>query len=105
MGVNVALTQIVAEELGVPMTRVSMIMGDTSATPDQGGVGASNSIASGGAALRNVAATVRGLLLQAAARRLDTPIDQLSLQNGVMIGLAAVAIGLVRRSCSRDRSR
>src|SRR5258708_6469915 len=73
MGVNVALTQIVAEELGVPMNRVTMIMGDTSGTPDQGGVGASNSIASGGAALRNVAATVRGLLLRAAARHLNTP--------------------------------
>ena len=84
MGVNVALTQIVAEELGVPMSRVTMIMGDTSGTPDQGGVGSSNSVASGGAALRNVAATVRGLLLQAAARRLDVPADQLSLQNGVI---------------------
>ena len=48
MGVNVALTQIVAEELDVPMNRVTMIMGDTSGTPDQGGVGASNSVASGG---------------------------------------------------------
>src|SRR6187200_507555 len=58
MGVNVALTQIVAEELSVPVNRVTMVMGDTSGTPDQGGVGASNSIASGGAALRNVSATV-----------------------------------------------
>jgi CO/xanthine dehydrogenase Mo-binding subunit len=84
MGVDVALSQIVAEELGVPFGRVRMIMGDTSATPDQGGVGASNSIASGGAALRNVAATVRGLLLQAAAKRLDTPIEQLTVKDGVV---------------------
>jgi CO/xanthine dehydrogenase Mo-binding subunit len=84
MGVNVALSQIVAEELDVPMNRVTMIMGDTSGTPDQGGVGSSNSIASGGAALRNVAATVRALLLQAAARRLDTPVEQLSVQNGIV---------------------
>ena len=35
MGVNVALSQIVAEELGVPMSRVTMIMGDTQGTPDQ----------------------------------------------------------------------
>lgn len=84
MGVNVALAQIVAEELSVPVNRVTMIMGDTSGTPDQGGVGSSNSIASGGAALRNVAATVRGLLLRVAARRLETPIEQLSLQNGIV---------------------
>jgi nicotinate dehydrogenase subunit B len=84
MGVDVALSQIVAEELGVPMNHVTMIMGDTSGTPDQGGVGSSNSIASGGAALRNVAATVRGLLLQTAARRLDTPVDWLSVRDGVV---------------------
>jgi len=84
MGVNVALAQIVAEELGVPMSRVTMVMGDTTGTPDQGGVGASNSIASGGAALRNVAATVRGILLERASRRLDTPVEQLSIENGVV---------------------
>jgi CO/xanthine dehydrogenase Mo-binding subunit len=84
MGVNVALTQIVAEELGVPFDRVTMIMGDTSATPDQGGVGASNSIASGGPALRNVAATVRELLLKAAAARLETPVEQLTVEDGVV---------------------
>ena len=91
MGVNIALTQIVAEELGVSMERVAMLMGDTTGTPDQGGVGSSNSVASGGAALRNVAATVRGLLLQAASRRLDTPVDQLSVQNGVVSAKAAPA--------------
>src|SRR3954471_9721314 len=84
MGVNVALAQIVAEELSVPMNRVTMVMGDTSGTPDQGGVGASNSIASGGAALRNVSATVRDLLVQAASRRLETPANELAVQDGVV---------------------
>ncbi|HUR33291.1 MAG TPA: molybdopterin cofactor-binding domain-containing protein [Vicinamibacterales bacterium] len=89
MGVNVALAQIVAEELSVPVSRVTMIMGDTSGTPDQGGVGSSNSVASGGAALRNVAATVRGLLLQAAAKRLDAPLEQLAVQDGVVTSKVA----------------
>lgn len=84
MGVDVALAQIVAEELDVPLERIRMVMGDTSGTPDQGGVGSSNSISSGGVALRNVAATVRGLLLQAASTRLEAPIDQLSVVNGVV---------------------
>ena len=84
MGVNVALSQIVAEELDVPVDRITMIMGDTAGTPDQGGVGSSNSVSSGGVALRNVASTVRGLLLQAASKRLDAPVDQLSVVNGVV---------------------
>lgn len=84
MGVNVALSQIVAEELGVDFDRVTMVMGDTSGTPDQGGVGSSNSVSSGGAALRNVAATVRGLLLQAGSRRLGVPVDRLVVRSGVV---------------------
>ena len=102
MGVNVALSQIVAEELGVPMNRVTMLMGDTSGTPDQGGVGASNSIASGGAALRNVAATVRGLLLDAGSRRLGVPVDQLSIENGVINSKAAPGRSLSYGELVRD---
>jgi CO/xanthine dehydrogenase Mo-binding subunit len=84
MGVNVALAQIVAEELDVPFDQVSIVMGDTSTTPDQGGVGGSNSISSGGAALRNVAATARGLLLAAASRRLKVPVQQLEVRDGIV---------------------
>ena len=102
MGVNVALTQIVAEELGVPMTQVTMIMGDTAGTPDQGGVGSSNSIASGGAALRNVAATVRGLLLEAAARRLETPVDGLSVLNGIVTSKSAPSRSVSYGELARD---
>ena len=102
MGVDVALRQIVADELGVTIDRVSMTMGDTAGTPDQGGVGASNSIASGGAALRNVAATVRGLLLQAAARRLEVPIDQLTLRDGVVHASGAPARSVSDGDLVRD---
>src|ERR1700722_13445193 len=35
-GVRTALTQIVAEELSVPMGHVSIVQGDTGLTPDQG---------------------------------------------------------------------
>ena len=84
MGVDVALMQIVAEELDVPMSRVVMQMGDTALTPDQGGVGASNAIASGGRALRNVAASARGLLLQLASRRLSVPVADLQVREGVV---------------------
>ena len=84
MGVDVALRQIVAEELDVPVARVVMQMGDTALTPDQGGVGASNAIASGGRALRNVSATARGLLLQLASRRLSAPAAELQVKDGIV---------------------
>src|SRR5262252_9563536 len=38
-GLRLALTQIVAEELGIPAERINVIEGDTALTPDQGGTG------------------------------------------------------------------
>jgi nicotinate dehydrogenase subunit B len=84
MGVQTALSQIVAEELDVPFEHVSFVMGDTSTTADQGGVGGSTSISQGGKPLRNAAATARLLLVQMASRRLGAPVEQLQVQGGVV---------------------
>jgi nicotinate dehydrogenase subunit B len=84
MGVQTGLGQIVAEELDVPFDRVHLVMGDTAATPDQGGVGGSTSIAAGAKPLRNAAASARFLLVQLASGKLDAPIDQLQVNNGVV---------------------
>ena len=84
MGVDTALTQVVAEELDVSPDRVTLVMGDTSQTTDQGGVGGSTSISLGARPLRNVAATARAALLTMASRRLDAPVDMLEVRNGVV---------------------
>lgn len=84
MGVWTGLTQIVAEELDVPMSRVEMIMGDTAETPDQGGVGGSTSISNGARPMRNAAASARYLLLEMASGKLGVPADQLQVKDGVV---------------------
>jgi nicotinate dehydrogenase subunit B len=84
MGVQTALTQIVAEELEVSPQSVSFVMGDTSTTVDQGGVGGSTSLMLGSKPLRNAAATARFLLLRFASRRLGVPVEQLQVKNGVI---------------------
>jgi nicotinate dehydrogenase subunit B len=84
MGVETAYAQIVAEELDVSPARVSFVMGDTSMTTDQGGVGGSTSIMLGAKPLRNVAATARFLLLQLASRRLNAPAEQLRVEDGIV---------------------
>jgi nicotinate dehydrogenase subunit B len=84
MGVETAFAQIVAEELDVSPDRVSLVMGDTAQTPDQGGVGGSTSITQGAKPIRNVAATARAVLLDLASQRLGAPIDQLHVQDGVI---------------------
>jgi nicotinate dehydrogenase subunit B len=84
MGVETGFTQIVAEELDVPVNRIVFVMGDTSTTADQGGVGGSTSIAMGSKPLRNVSATARAVLLRLAARNLNTSVDELQVRDGIV---------------------
>jgi hypothetical protein len=58
MGVSTAFAQIVAEELDVAVQSVSLVLGDTALTPDQGGVGGSTSISIGARPVRQAAAAV-----------------------------------------------
>ncbi|MGY3609641.1 MULTISPECIES: molybdopterin cofactor-binding domain-containing protein [unclassified Bradyrhizobium] len=85
-GVRTALTQIVAEELDVPMSQVSLVEGDTALTPDQGVTSGSLSIQNGGMQLRRAAATARRAILRRAATRLQQEISTLSLHEGVITG-------------------
>jgi nicotinate dehydrogenase subunit B len=84
MGVDTALTQIVAEELDVAPSRVAFVFGDTSTTVDQGGVGGSTSVSQGSRPLRNVAAAARAALVQLASKRLGAPVDELQVKDGIV---------------------
>jgi len=84
MGVETGYAQIVAEELDISPEGVRFVMGDTSTTADQGGVGGSTSIMLGAKPLRNVAATARFLLLELASRRLGAPLEQLQVHDGIV---------------------
>jgi CO/xanthine dehydrogenase Mo-binding subunit len=83
-GVDVAIAQIVAEELDVPFERVSVVMGDTTLTVNQGGASGSTGIQKGGIALRNAAAEARRLLVEMASARLGVAADQLEVADGVV---------------------
>jgi len=83
-GVRTALAQIVAEELDVPLERVHMVMGDTAQTPNEGYTAGSMTISGSGTALRNAAAEARHAMLDMAAKRLDTRLDELSVRDGVI---------------------
>ena len=58
-GVQTAFMQILAEELDVPFSAVTMISGDTALTPDQGPTNGSMSVQAGGMQVRHAAATAR----------------------------------------------
>ena len=88
MGISTAFTQLVAEELDVPMHSVVLCMGDTAQTVDQRGTGSSNGIMVGGAALRKASAQARAMLLAMAAEKLQVPADQLRVKDGVVSAAA-----------------
>ena len=83
-GVRTALTQMAAEELDVPLDRVSVVQGDTALTPDQGPTYGSLSIQNGGVQIRQAAATARKHLIELAAQRLGVAPDGLLVENGTI---------------------
>jgi nicotinate dehydrogenase subunit B len=83
-GTRTALAQIVAEELDVPFNRVTMAMGDTAKTVDQGRTVGSNTIPRGGPQVRQAAAAARAELVKLAANRLGAPVEQLTVTDGVV---------------------
>ena len=83
-GTRTALAQIVADELDVPFGRITMAMGDTAKTVDQGRTVGSSTIPRGGAQLRQAAAAARQELLKLASAKLGAPPEQLTVSDGVV---------------------
>src|SRR5947209_9691758 len=85
-GIRTALGQIVAEELDVSFARVVVVLGDTSRVPDQGPTIASETIQVTAVPLRNAAAQARQFLVARAAQRLELPVEELSIEDGLIRG-------------------
>jgi nicotinate dehydrogenase subunit B len=83
-GLRTALSQMAAEELGVPIERISVIEGDTSLTPNQGGTGGSSGVPVGGVGIRQAAATARQAILNLAAEQLQLPAAELTIVGGMV---------------------
>src|SRR2546427_203841 len=67
-GLRIAMSQMVAEELDIPVDRVTLVEGDTAITPNHGGTGGSTGIPQGGVELRRAAATARQALMKLGAQ-------------------------------------
>jgi nicotinate dehydrogenase subunit B len=84
-GFSTVQTQLIAEELSVPLSRVTVVFGDTGLTPDQGFTSGSMSTVTefraGG--LRQALDTARDALLQLASKQLNVPASQLTVRDGV----------------------
>src|SRR5438128_1209252 len=85
-GIRTALGQIVAEELDVSFARVIVVLGDTSRVPNQGATIASETIQITAVPLRKAAAQARHFLIARAAERLELPIEELAIEDGLIRG-------------------
>jgi nicotinate dehydrogenase subunit B len=83
-GLFVSIGQMVAEELDVPLKAVTVIMGDTATSVNQGGASGSTGIQFGGKQMRMAAAEARRVLVDMAAQKLSLPADQLTVTDGAV---------------------
>jgi CO/xanthine dehydrogenase Mo-binding subunit len=90
-GLFVAVGQIVAEELDVPFRAVTVYMGDTATSVNQGGASGSTGLQEGGKQMRVAAAEARRVLVQMASDKLAVPADQLTVTDGVVHASADAA--------------
>ncbi|HJP33007.1 MAG TPA: xanthine dehydrogenase family protein molybdopterin-binding subunit [Candidatus Latescibacteria bacterium] len=78
-GVHTVMAQIAAEELGVPVEKVSVSLGDTDTVPFTGLSAGSKAAYSAGTAARDAAVEARTQLLRLAAELLEADVDDLIL--------------------------
>ncbi len=83
-GIRTALLQCAAEELEVEAAAIQLVTADTASTPDEGYTAGSQSMQNSGTAIRNAAAQVRELLLDAAASKLGTARNALVIADGTV---------------------
>lgn len=100
-GVAVMQLQIAADELEVPLSQVSLRLGDTACCPDQGATAGSLSTEVGGMALRHVCADVRQRFIEAAAGRLGVEPEHVQLRDG-LFRVAGQAASLGYADLARD---
>jgi nicotinate dehydrogenase subunit B len=83
-GTDIAVQQIVAEELDVPFGAVTVSMGDTGVSVNQGGASNSTGVKDGAKQLRFAAAEARRVLVEAAAQKWNVSPEALAVEDGII---------------------
>jgi CO/xanthine dehydrogenase Mo-binding subunit len=83
-GARTVFSQIVAEELGLPVERIRVMGADTQFTPYDRSTGASRSTTLAGTAVLGAAADLRGQLLDIAATHWGLPASALQVRDGAV---------------------
>jgi aerobic carbon-monoxide dehydrogenase large subunit len=100
-GAEAIFAQIAADAVGVPMSRVKVITGDTDATPYGGGTWASRGAGIGGEAVLQAGLALRKNIIKVAAIILKRTETELAVFNGEIIDAATRAIVLTMNDLGR----
>ena len=103
-GIRTSLAQLVADELDVEFERITMVLGHTGRTPNQGPTIASNTIQVDAIPMRKAAAQVRQLLLGLAAEKLQQPVSALTTSKGAVVAKGGRRIGYGELAQGQDLS-
>lgn len=93
-GARTALSQVVAEELGLPLDRVIVAQLDTDVTPYDAATNASSSTVVMGLAVQRAAQDLKKQIVRAASKVLKEPAERLSLKGGKICTRKGQAISL-----------
>lgn len=83
-GINTSLCQMAADELGVSLDAMQIVMGDTDLVPFDQGTWGSLTTRFFGPAVRAAAAEARTVMMKLASEKLGVPREQLTVSNGVV---------------------
>jgi isoquinoline 1-oxidoreductase len=83
-GIHTSLAQEAADELGVSLDAIRIVMGDTDLCPWDGGTHGSQSTRFFGPAMRAAAAEARTTMMKLGAEKLGVDRDKLTVANGVI---------------------
>jgi nicotinate dehydrogenase subunit B len=84
-GIVTAMAQIAAEELRLPMSKVTLVSGDTRCCPNEFYTAGSMSIEIGGTSVRMACAEARRAMVERAARMLDADPARVSADGGLIL--------------------
>jgi CO/xanthine dehydrogenase Mo-binding subunit len=103
-GMTTVLSQITADELGLPLKSVAMLPTDTSRVPDSGPTVASRSTLMSGNALKDACIKIKSVLLEEASLLTNHPISEINIDEGtVFAGNDKLPLLDVIKSCSLKR--
>lgn len=108
-GSDTVLCQIAVSEMGIGIEDIRLIRGDTALTPDAGYTSASRQTYISGNAVREATARLRMLVLENAARFLDVPVNQLTIEEAaiksIRDGAVLTTLKEVAARCHREGKR